>query len=317
MSFNDKYYINKHRLLGEGKHSKVYLGYRLKDNKIFAIKMIDLKTGIKLNNLEKEKKIMKQIINKPHPNIIKCYGIYEEIDKVYIILEYCTSGDLSKLIKMPIQEKFVQYYFIQFNNGIKYLRENNIFHRDLKPKNILLTNNYKVLKIADFGLAKYMNDNELVNTVCGSPLYMAPELFIKDKYSNKTDLWSIGLILFKMLYGFHPYNNCNTYSELENINTNETDIEIPPKTNTNKNISKECLDLLRSLLKKKSSERITWDNLCKYSWMNENNMNLGNDDYKLLNDDKCSVHDLSEISDMSDNLSDESNENNLFDLDLV
>ena len=317
MSFKEYYSINKHRLLGEGKHSKVYLGYRLKDNKIFAIKKIDLRNGIKLNNLEKEIRIMKQIINNPHPNIIKCYGIYEEIDTVYIILEYCTSGDLSKLIKMPIQEKFVQYYFIQFNNGIKYLRENNIFHRDLKPKNILLTNNYKVLKIADFGLAKYTSENEFVSTVCGSPLYMAPELFIKNKYSTKTDLWSIGLILYEMLYGFHPYNNCNTYNDLVNVNKNESIIEIPPKNNTNKNVSLECLDLLRSLLKKDSSDRITWNNLCKHKWINKNEINLKKDDYDLMSEDKCSVKDLSDISDISDNFSEESDEDNLFDLDLV
>lgn len=304
MSLIKKYYLNKERVLGSGRYSKVYMGYNINTKKPCAIKKIYLNTDIKISYLRKEIEIMNNIKNNPHPNIVKCLDIYEEEDLVYIVLEYCNCGDLSKLIKMPIQEKFVKFYFRQFNDGIQYLRNNNLYHRDLKPKNILITDNFKKLKIADFGLADYIKDNK---SICGSPLYMAPELLNKIGYSDKTDLWSIGLILYEMLYGVHPYHKCKKYSDLLEYNNNNI-INIPPNLNSNIKISISCINLLRSLLKKKTSERITWDNFIKHNWFK--NQEELDQDYELENN-----YDINVVSDISE-LSDSSNENNLFELEL-
>ena len=304
MSLIEKYYLNKGRILGSGKYSKVYIGYNINTKEPCAIKKIYLNTDIKISHLRKEIDIMNNIKNNPHPNIIECLDIYEEKDFVYIVLEYCTCGDLSKLIKMPIQEKFVKFYFRQFNDGIQYLRDNNLYHRDLKPKNILITDNFKKLKIADFGLADYFEDN---NSICGSPLYMAPELLNKIGYSDKTDLWSIGLILYEMLYGMHPYNKCKNYNNLLKYNNNNV-INIPPKLNSNIEVSFSCINLLKSLLKKETSERITWNDFIIHDWF-KNQEEL----------EKCyeveENTDINVVSDISD-LSESSNENNLFELEL-
>lgn len=166
-------------------------------------------------------------------------------------MEYCDSGDLRTYLKKPIKEKWCQFFFCQLANGLKYLDKYNILHRDIKPKNILLTNKKKVLKIADFGFAKKQSKNiKLHETICGSPLYMAPEIMENNKYNNQTDLWSIGMILYEMLYGFHPYESCKNIRQLLSM-IDHGIIEIPPKNTQNKNISIECLDLLQKLLQKK------------------------------------------------------------------
>ena len=203
-------------------------------------------------------------------------------------MEYCDSGDLSQLIKKPIKEKYVQYYFNQLNEGIKYLRNNNIFHRDIKPKNILLKNNYKILKIADFGLSREITSNTMIETVCGSPLYMAPEIMNKKAYNNQTDLWSIGLILYEMLYGIHPYKNCKNITSLM-FEIEKNDISIPPLESKDIKISNQCMDLLKNLLKKDVKKRIDWLEFCNNIWINKSNENLMNKNNKIKQNNKINI----------------------------
>ena len=216
--------------------------------------------------LQDEVSVMEMIKKNPHPNIVGCYDIINMPYETLLILEYCDSGDLKSILKKPIKEKFAQFYFCQLANGLKYLSYNNIIHRDIKPKNILLTDNRKILKIADFGFATNFKNQSLHETICGSPLYMAPEIMNNNMYNNQTDLWSIGMILYEMLFGVHPYNECHTIPELKDTITN-TDIEIPPINTKNKSISEDCLNLLKQLLQKKVQCRITWDDFFEDPWV--------------------------------------------------
>ena len=84
-------------------------------------------------------------------------------------MEFCDSGNLDTIIKKPIKGQYTQFFFSQLANGLKYLNQKNIVHRDIKPKNILLTNKHKILKIADFGFAKITDGAILYDTICGSP----------------------------------------------------------------------------------------------------------------------------------------------------
>ena len=78
-----------------------------------------------------------------------------------------------------------------------HLKSHNIMHRDLKPQNILVSNDY-ILKITDFGFARYINSNMIIQTLCGSPMYMAPEIMKYKKYNDKSDLWSVGIVLYEL-----------------------------------------------------------------------------------------------------------------------
>jgi Serine/threonine protein kinase len=281
-------------ILGSGNYSNVYLGkctnidiinkYNIsktayisnkRESGIVAIKKI------KINELSSKTKkailteidIMNEIKENPHPNIVSCYDIIDDIDTKYIILEYCECGDFSNLIGKPMKEESVRYYLKQLIDGMKYLDDEKIIHRDIKPKNLLLTDNKKILKICDFGLAK-KTEMSRIHTMCGSPLYMAPEIFRDKSYDKSSNLWPLGMIMYEMLFGENPFRGINDFKVLEAHLLNEkNNIKIPPENNKNKNISNDCLDLLRKLLEKNIEKRISLDDLYDHPWIkNPNNI---------------------------------------------
>jgi len=296
LEINDVYRIGSYEIflnnpIGIGGYSVVYYGRCIDDelinkynlhktkfienklyNNIVAVKKIlvrDSSTRVKKAIFD-EVSIMRGIITNPHPNIVTCYDIIDDIDTIYIIMEYCENGDLGHIIGKPMKEETVKYYFKQLINGIKYMNENQIIHRDIKPKNILLTDENRTLKICDFGLAKNKSGLSRVNTICGSPLYMAPEMFYDKSYDETVDIWSVGIILYEMLYGINPFHKIKDKHELEQFMINSTDeIKIPPKQTKNKDVSEQCLSLLRDLLQKTSSTRITFNKLYIHEWMNQ------------------------------------------------
>lgn len=295
---NDIYKIGSYEIflnyqIGMGSYSIVYIG-RCIDNNIsikFNINKSIIKNGITINNIvaikkiialsqkrqkmiTEEIKIMQHIKNNPHINIVTCYDVIDDLDTIYIVMEYCDSEDLSKLIGKPMKEEQVKYYFNQIINGIKYLNEYEIIHRDIKPKNLLLTDNQRILKICDFGFARHKAGLSRVYTICGSPLYMAPEIFKDKSYNDTIDIWSIGIIMYEMLYGTNPLSKIKDYNELESFMMNSTEnIVIPPKKikngikNRNKNVTKECINLLKTLLAKESENRITLKELYSHRWL--------------------------------------------------
>ena len=267
---NYEFKMDNEHLLGKGSFSYVYKGKCINNNNDVAVKIINLENmTVKARSIiNDEAEIMESIKYNPHPNIVECYDVLFENDTVYIIMEYCDSGNLGSIIKKPIKEEYVQFYFSQLANGLKYLYDNNIIHRDIKPRNILLTNSRRVLKIADFGFAKKTINNSLYETMCGSPMYMAPEIMGKQNYNKQTDLWSIGMILYEMLYGYHPYRSCKSLPEIKDAIGNNS-LEIPPADNKNKDVSLECLNLLRKLLQKDVGNRITWDDFFHHPWINK------------------------------------------------
>lgn len=262
----NNYEIYKSRLLGEGSYSKVYYGIYTGPNNKYILKGTPIAAKILNNNtkLQDELTIMNYIKQHSHPNIVKCYDIFTTNQETYIILEYCDSGSLKDILKKPIKEKYVQFYFTQIKNALKHLHKHNIIHRDIKPKNILLSNSRKIIKIADFGFSK-VHSQDLNQTMCGSPLYMAPEIINRNQYNNQTDLWSIGMILFEMLYGYHPYAHCDNILELKSVIVNE--IIVPPNNNPNMNVSDDCINLLKNLIK--PFQRITWEDFFTCPWLNE------------------------------------------------
>jgi serine/threonine protein kinase len=302
MKIIGNYEINEDDILGTGSFSIVYKGkYIGVTNKSVdhgndvAIKIIKINkmTDKSRKVIDDEIYIMNMIKIDPHPNIVECYDVIRDPDNIYIIMEFCDSGDLRNILRSPIKEIFVQFYFSQLANGLKYLDTRNIIHRDIKPRNILLTKNRRILKIADFGFAKKTNGNSLYDTICGSPMYMAPEILDinKQSYDVKTDLWSIGMILYEMLYGEHPYQGCKSIPELREKNKSPSQIRIPPVDTKNTNVSNECISLLKMLLKRDSKERITWNDFFTHSWLNiyqyvSIKTNIPNDKYE---EQMCSV----------------------------
>lgn len=255
-TFIVKDYIVDRKRIGKGSFSTIYKCYHNQTNKVYALKeiVIDRKKNV---NVKREFEIMRKL---NHKHIVKIHDVIvdTQLNNIYFIMDYYENGDLSSFLnKSPLKEKFARKYMKQLSEGLYYLLENNIIHRDLKPQNILLSDNFEI-KITDFGFATYYNENTVINTLCGSPMYMAPEIITRNGYDHKSDLWSVGIILYEMLHGYTPFNVSNFLDLIKEIK--KSNIEIHAK------ISPECIDLVNRLCKTNPIERIEWKDFFNHIW---------------------------------------------------
>ena len=186
-----------------------------------------------------------------HKNIVKLHDVYQTSNNMYIITEMC-DHDLSNYLKVKrkMGEGEAVGYLKQIMEGIKYLNNQNIIHRDLKPANILIKGTE--CKISDFGFAKSIeHEQSILKSIVGTPLYMSPQLLMKQKYNNKSDLWSVGLIFYEMLHGKTPWVAAN---ELQLINAIQNQ-----KVGFSKLISDVSKDFISKCLTVSEEKRISWE----------------------------------------------------------
>jgi len=258
------YVFKRDDLLGEGAFAKVYLGRHKEDSKkCVAVKEINLdKIPNCIDALKKEINILKKF---KHKNIVQLYN-YEKTDRfMYLILEFCNGRDLGVYLKVKqkLREETVRIFLRQIVSAIKAMYANGIVHRDLKPQNILLCCPYgdlkscppdqMTLKIGDFGFARVLEGEAMTLTQCGSPIYMAPEIILSERYNAKADLWSLGTILYQCLFGKVPFQAASQ-PKLRNVYEKNRNLKpsFPPNT-----ISLQMQDLLLRLLKR-SNHRISF-----------------------------------------------------------
>jgi len=253
-------YIYSTKIIGKGSFSRVYKGLDTETDLIIALKIID-KTNLKEEIIKRLHDEIKLLTKLHHEGIAELKEFLQDEDHFYLILEYCAGGDLSNLIKKGrIPENIACNYMKQMANALLYLKTRNIVHRDLKPQNILLSEDLKCLKLTDFNFARELYDNDLAQTLCGSPLYMAPEIIEKHEYTVKSDLWSVGMILYEMVYGKSPYWDAyNIMDLLEKIKKRPI-----PFTNI---VSPDCNELLKGLLQVNPAERCTWSQFFNHDWL--------------------------------------------------
>ena len=128
---------------------------------------------------------------------------FVEAGTLHIVMDYAEGGDLHNLIKerrgQPLREDQVLDYFVQLCLAMKHVHDRKVLHRDIKSQNIFLTQNRRVLKLGDFGIARVLNSTmELARTACGTPYYMSPEICDNQPYNSKSDVWSMGCLLYEM-----------------------------------------------------------------------------------------------------------------------
>lgn len=268
--------------IGKGSFSKVYRGINRDTQEVVAIKRILVSEQ---NNMIKMFQREIQIIRKiDHENIVKCHDvIIEELDKktkkIFVIMEYCEGSDLDHYMKKypKRSESEVKELIRQLISGLKYLFRHGINHRDIKPQNLLLSKkdvrfgmSDQVLKIIDFGFAKeWTHESEMFQTLCGTPLYLAPEIITSHKYDIKADAWSLGIILYQLVFDIYPYLTSQGFMP----NNLFVLLSVIKKTGTpdidRKHISESCKDLIISLLKLNPEDRITWDDIFEHEWFRE------------------------------------------------
>ncbi|XP_056333980.1 serine/threonine-protein kinase ULK3 [Danio aesculapii] len=200
--------------LGSGTYATVYKAFRKTDSReAVAVKVVSKKSLNKssMENLLTEIEILKTV---RHPHIVQLKDFQWDSENIYLILEWCSGGDLSRFIRSRriLPERVARRCLQQIACALQFLHEKNISHLDLKPQNILLSGN--MLKLADFGFAQYMSPWDEQHALRGSPLYMAPEIVCRKHYDARVDLWSVGVILYEALFGRAPFAS-RSFTELE------------------------------------------------------------------------------------------------------
>ena len=201
ISIND-YKIEK--LIGKGSYGNVYSAKKISNNKMYAIKKIKVDN---ISHYEKKNIINELKILASHncPYIIKFKTAFTHINELCIVTEYAQKGDILQLIKLrkttgnKFSEDEIMHYFVQICMGINYLHKNNIIHRDIKSANIFIDINNNV-KLGDFGIIKILQSYMMyAQTQIGTPLYMGPEIYKRERYNTKADIWSLGCILYELM----------------------------------------------------------------------------------------------------------------------
>ncbi|XP_032929889.1 serine/threonine-protein kinase Nek11 isoform X4 [Catharus ustulatus] len=217
------------RKLGNGSFGSVYLVNDRKAKQGEELKVLkEISVGNLKPNETVEANLEAQLLSKlDHPAIVKFYASFVERDSFCIITEYCEGGDLDFKIqeykdsgKMFTQSQVIDW-FIQLLLGVNYMHDRRILHRDLKAKNIFLKDN--LLKIGDFGVScLLMGSCDLATTFTGTPYYMSPEVLKHQGYNTKSDIWSLGCILYEMCCMNHAFTGQNFFSVVLKIVEGET-----------------------------------------------------------------------------------------------
>ena len=251
----------------EGPQAIIYKCLNLKTGEIFASKYFINPLNSNQNKYEKEIQILKEL---SHPNIIKYLG-NEIIDNTpFLFMEYASNGSLKNIIDNfgPFNENLIKIYLKQIIEGLKYLHNQGIIHRDIKCANLLMNNN-KIL-IADFGTSKKnYNENKediFTQSLVGTFSWSAPEVITHRKYGIKADIWSLGCTIIEMTTGKIPWSEKKFDNLLQIMNVIGKGNEIPLIPNF---LSKNLQDLIIMCLNRNDNERANCDLLLKHPFFNE------------------------------------------------
>ncbi|XP_058086344.1 MAP3K epsilon protein kinase 1-like isoform X2 [Magnolia sinica] len=257
---------NKYMLgdeIGKGAYGRVYKGLDLENGDFVAIKQVSLENIAQedLNIIMQEIDLLK---NLNHKNIVKYLGSLKTKTHLHIILEYVENGSLANIIKPtkfgPFPEQLVAFYIAQVLEGLVYLHEQGVIHRDIKGANILTTKE-GLVKLADFGVATKLTEAD-VNTysVVGTPYWMAPEVIEMSGVCAASDIWSVGCTVIELLTCVPPYYDLQPMPALFRIVQDEH----PPLPD---GISSGMTDFLCQCFKKDAMQRPDARTLLLHPWI--------------------------------------------------
>ena len=236
--------------LGKGSFGEVYLVEKNNTKQKYAMKVLR-KDRILNNNLMKYAIVERNVLSlSNNPFIVKLDCAFQTSSKLFLVLEYCPNGDLSKhlLIEKRFSEKKAKFYLCEVLLALEDLHKRDIIFRDLKPDNVILDKEGHC-KLTDFGLSKEgVSESQYAQSFCGSLAYLAPEMLKKQGHGKAVDWYLLGVLFYEMLIGVTPYFALKKEDIFNNIENAE--LKIPDY------ISKEAAELLRRLLERDPNKRL-------------------------------------------------------------
>ena len=290
-NFKESNHYNQYEFqkwIKSGGYGKVYLAKHIFTNKEYAIKKIDTSSfsNTDLYNISREYIILRSF---NHPNIIKCYQSFNYENSFYTIMDYAKGGELSNLLQTTkrLNEKNCKNLFKQIYNAVKYIHGQNIIHRDLKPNNILFLDNEKThIVLIDFGISGFSNGKFKETVKAGTIRFLPPEIVSGKDYASNTklDIWSLGIILFRMIEGYYPFEGKNEKDIVQKI------LYSPLEFNKKIKISIKCKKLIIQMLEKNINFRIDTDNESFQNWFDGDELSIKNSKTMKLTSDLFNDH---------------------------
>ncbi|KCZ80920.1 Aur protein kinase [Anncaliia algerae PRA339] len=247
--------------LGRGRFGQVWLAKEKDGDCIVALKIIPKK---EISTMDLAKQLRREIeihTNLKHPNVVRMYGHFHDAKNVYLILEYAGKGEIYSLLELngKFTEKMAANYIYQVAEALAYMQSMNVIHRDIKPENLLLGCDDQI-KISDFGWAVKNRDGKRL-TYCGTPQYLAPEMYEKTVHNNTIDIWCLGILCYEFLVGETPFDFKNkttaeTYQIVKNLKYQLPDF-----------LSLEARDFIRRVLKVEPKERMSLKDVINHFWI--------------------------------------------------
>jgi len=245
--------------LGKGNFGEVRFAFRPEDSKRCAVKILDRSQ----KNLEKEINLLQRI---KHKCIVQLYDVVYTDQWVFLVMELANEGEMPD---KGLPEKVAKLYLYQVCHALCYLHDLGITHRDLKPQNILMNTEgmEKCAMVCDFGLAKLTPNSSLMNTICGTRLYMAPEVMQGGSYTRRVDMWSFGCIVYKCLSGAHPFQRKG--DSTTKVLTAIKEARFGFEDAVWEGVSPEAKDLISQLLLKDPDARLKAQQALDHPWFQD------------------------------------------------
>jgi len=260
------FYADFHVLeeLGQGAYGKAFKAQRLADGDIVVAKQITTESMSMREKLETKQEV-KVLAHMDHPNVVKYYSAYAEEREMIIVMEYCEEGDLTKFLKMRkgrlLEEHQIMLRFVQVCLALHHVHEQGILHRDLKSSNIFC-DTFSIVKLGDFGISKMMGAESQCHTIVGTPYYLSPEICEDKPYGVKSDMWSLGCVLYELCTLKHAFDG----KSLPQLVLKILNGKFPPIA---KHYSEDLKSLVNSLLARNPNDRPSLSDIFKMGYVRE------------------------------------------------
>ncbi|PVU87741.1 hypothetical protein BB561_006195 [Smittium simulii] len=274
--------FTKIKLLGMGDVGKVYLVREKNSGKLFAMKVLSKKEMIKRNKIKRVLAEQEILSTANFPFVVTLYHSFQSEHRLYFCMDYCLGGEFFRVLQARpgkrLSELDTRFYAAEVTSALEYLHLNGFIYRDLKPENILLHETGHIM-LTDFDLSKHsqptgspsiLKNNTFfssslaldtksctaalrTNSFVGTEEYIAPEVIQGVGHTSAVDWWTLGILIYEMLFGLTPFKGSNRSETFRNIVTLDVSFPSPPK---HQNISRKCKSLIRNLLIKSDTDRL-------------------------------------------------------------